>query len=69
MEQQGANHVIFETDSKSVDAIYNLHVGTSKFSPLICNKRVLLSNTNFVVKFIKRQANMVVHTLARAIIF
>jgi hypothetical protein len=27
---------------------------------------MLLANPNFVVKFIKRQANMVVHTLARA---
>jgi hypothetical protein len=28
----------------------------------------LCSNPNFVVKFIKRQANMVAHTLARAAI-
>jgi hypothetical protein len=28
----------------------------------------LMSNPNFVVKFIKRQANMVAHTLVRMII-
>ncbi|GAU27275.1 hypothetical protein TSUD_125560 [Trifolium subterraneum] len=70
VENQGVTHVIFETDSKSVvDAIYNFHGGSSEFSSIICNiKNALLSNPNFVVKFIKRQANMVAHTLARAAI-
>ncbi|KAK2388665.1 Ribonuclease H superfamily protein [Trifolium repens] len=70
MEQRGFTHVIFETDSKSVvDAIHNIHGGTSEFSSLISNvNRILLSKPNFVVKFIKRQANMVAHTLARAAI-
>ncbi|KAK2377645.1 hypothetical protein QL285_078296 [Trifolium repens] len=65
MEQQGITKVIFETDSKSVvDAIHNLHGGNSEFSSLIGNiKSILLSNQNFVVKFIKRHANMVAHTL------
>jgi hypothetical protein len=68
MEQHAVTRVIFETDSKSVvDAIHNLHGGTSEFSYLICNiKHILLSKPNFVVKFIKRQANMVAHTLAKA---
>jgi ribonuclease HI len=68
MQQQGLSQVIFETDSKSVvDAIHNIHGGASEFSSIICSiNRILLSNPNFVVKFIKRQANMVAHTLAKA---
>ncbi|CAJ2662609.1 unnamed protein product [Trifolium pratense] len=70
MEHRRLTHVIFETDSKSViDAIHNLHVGSSEFSATICNiKHIMLLNQNFVVKFVKRQANMVAHTLARAAI-
>jgi hypothetical protein len=52
-----------------VDAIHRLHGGSSEFSLLICHiNNMLLSNPNFKVKFIKRQANMVAHTLARAAI-
>jgi ribonuclease HI len=70
MEQNGFSHVIFETDSKNVvDAIHNLRLGISEFSSIICNIRNVLSqNQNFVVKFVKRQANMVAHNLARAAI-
>jgi ribonuclease HI len=70
MEQHGVSQVIFETDSKNVvDAIHNLRMGVSEFSSIICNIRhVLALNPNFVVKFIKRQANMVAHKLARAAI-
>jgi ribonuclease HI len=68
MENRGFTQVIFETDSKSVvDAIHSLRGGCSKFSSLINNIRnVLMLNSNFVVKFVKRQANMVAHSLARA---
>jgi ribonuclease HI len=68
MVSEGATQVIFETDSKCVvDAIHSLHSGSSEFSTIIRNvKCILLSNPNFMVKFIKRQANMVAHTLARA---
>jgi ribonuclease HI len=61
------SQVIFETDSKCVgDAIHALRVGTSEFSSLIHNiNNVLTTNSNFVVKFVKRQANMVAHSLAR----
>ncbi|GAU46165.1 hypothetical protein TSUD_301250 [Trifolium subterraneum] len=71
MEHQGITHVIFETDSNSVvDAINKLCAGTLEFSSLICNiKSMLMFNSNFVVKFIKRQANMVAHTLARTAIY
>jgi ribonuclease HI len=65
MEQKGLTHVIMETDSKSVvDAICNVRGGS--FLSQINN--ILLCNPNFKVKFIKRQANMVAHTLARAAI-
>jgi hypothetical protein len=50
-----------------VDVIHNIHGGASEFSSIICNiNSILLSNPNFVVKFIKRQTNMVAHTLAKA---
>jgi ribonuclease HI len=70
MENDRTTNIIFETDSKCVvDAISNLRSGTSEFSAIICNvKNILSSHPNFVVKFIKRQANMVAHTLARAVI-
>ncbi|XP_045828732.1 uncharacterized protein LOC123920515 [Trifolium pratense] len=67
LEQRGLTHVIIETDSKSVvDAISHLRGGSSEFSFISCNiKNILLCNPNFKVKFIKRQTNMVAHTLAR----
>jgi ribonuclease HI len=70
MEQQGVSHVIFESDSKSVvDAIHHLRGGTYEFSILISHiNNLLYRNPNFVVKFIKRQSNMVAHSLARAAI-
>jgi hypothetical protein len=69
MQQQGHSHVIFESDSKNVvDVIHNIHGGAFEFSSIICNiNRILLANPNFVVKFIRRQANMVAHTLAKAV--
>jgi ribonuclease HI len=70
MSQRGYSHVIFETDSKNVvDAIYHFRGGVSEFSSFVSNINSLLScNQNFMVKFVKRQANMVAHTLARAAI-
>jgi hypothetical protein len=53
-----------------VDAIHHFRGGSSEFSFIISNINNSLScNPNFMVKFIKRQANMVAHTLARAAIF
>ncbi|XP_045800209.1 uncharacterized protein LOC123894295 [Trifolium pratense] len=68
MEQKGLSHVLVETDSKSVvNAIQHLRDGHSQFSVLIRSiKNVLLLHPNFKVSFIKRQANMVAHTFARA---
>jgi ribonuclease HI len=70
MEQRHITNVIFETDSKSVvDAIQHFRGGNSEFSSLVFHIHNLLSfDQNFMVKFIKRQANMVAHALARAAI-
>jgi ribonuclease HI len=68
MQQKVFSQVIFETDCKGVvDAIHNIHGGVSEFSSIIFRiTSILLVNPNFVVKFIKRQANIVAHTLAKA---
>jgi ribonuclease HI len=68
LNQRGYSHVIFETDSKSVvDAIHHRRGGCSEISFIVNNIIHILScNQNFKVKFVKRQANMVAHTLARA---
>jgi ribonuclease HI len=70
LEQRRISNVIFKTDAKSVDdAIQYFRGGNSEFSLLVSNISNYLSNgQNFVVKFIKRQANMVAHSLARAAI-
>jgi hypothetical protein len=70
MEQRGYSHVVFETDSKSVvDAIHHFRGGSSEVSSIVSNIfNILYCNQNFLVKFVKRQANMVAHTFARAVI-
>ncbi|XP_058785019.1 uncharacterized protein LOC131659924 [Vicia villosa] len=59
--------VIFESDSqKVVQAIHSKHCGNSEFSLLILSIQSLLQlYVNFEVKFVKRQANMVAHSLAK----
>jgi ribonuclease HI len=61
MEERHITNVIFETDSKSVvDAIQHFHGGNSEFSSLVFHiNNLLVFGQNFMVKFIKRQANMV----------
>jgi hypothetical protein len=70
LQLRGITHVMIESDSKSlVDALHHLRGGNSEFSSLVSYiNTLLLSSPNFSVKFIKRQANMVAHTLARAAI-
>jgi ribonuclease HI len=70
MEQSGLTHVIIETDFKSVvDAFRYSRGGSSEFIFIISQiKNILCCNPTFEVKFIKRQANMVAHTLVRAAI-
>jgi ribonuclease HI len=66
MRQRGMSQVIFETDSKSVvDAIHHFRGCSSEFSFHICHINNILScNPNIDVEFIKRQANMIAHSLA-----
>jgi ribonuclease HI len=66
---RGQTFVTFESDSKLVvDAISSTQNGISEFSILISHIQSLLLRLHnyFEVKYIKRQANMVAHTLARA---
>ncbi|XP_058782551.1 uncharacterized protein LOC131656734 [Vicia villosa] len=59
---------IFESDSQQVvQALSSNTPGSSEFISIINSiKSLLLDFPNFEVKFIKRQANMVAHTLAKA---
>jgi ribonuclease HI len=68
--QCGLSQVIIETDSKGlVDAIQHIHVGNSEFSSIVCQiNNILLLNPNFLVRFVKRQANIIAHSLAKAAI-
>ncbi|XP_058775282.1 uncharacterized protein LOC131649539 [Vicia villosa] len=61
------DHVIFESDCQRVtQAIQSNHNGISEFSYIISSiKSLLTSFPNFEVKFVKRQANSVAHTLAK----
>ncbi|KAK2361157.1 hypothetical protein QL285_086341 [Trifolium repens] len=65
---RGLPYVIFESDSKLVvDAISSSQSGISEFSILIAHIQSLIRSHNyFEVKYVKRQANNVAHTLARA---
>jgi len=66
----GFQYVIFETNSKILsDAILQKKEDISEFGSIVTEINRLLSlNSNFVVKFIRRQTNMVAHSLARAAI-
>ncbi|GAU49043.1 hypothetical protein TSUD_237000 [Trifolium subterraneum] len=70
LSQRGFTNVLFETDSKNVaDAIRHMHNGVSEFSSIIHKIKCMLSfNSDFEVKSVRRQANMVAHTIARAAI-
>jgi ribonuclease HI len=61
-------YITFESDSQLVvGALHANHEGVSIFSIIISSiKNLLLLNSNFEVKFVKRQANLVAHQLARA---
>jgi ribonuclease HI len=65
---RGWTNVVFESDSKVVvDAVLSNHQGNSEWSSIVLAiKSLLRCNSNFEVKFTKRQANMAAHTLARA---
>jgi hypothetical protein len=65
---RGWSNIIFESDSKVViDVVLSKHQGNSEWSSLISSIKLLLQNhSNFEVKFTKRLANMVAHSLAMA---
>jgi hypothetical protein len=68
MIQRCLSRVIFESDSQIViDAILSRSHGVSEFSALITNiKSWLYLVASFEVKFVKRQANIIIHTLTSA---
>jgi hypothetical protein len=52
------------------EAIRTRHNGILEFSLIVADIiQIMLSCVNFEVKFVRRQANMVAHTLARTINF
>jgi hypothetical protein len=68
LQQRGFSNVIFETDAQNiVGAIRRRNIGVSEFSFIIHKiKCLLFLNPGFEVKPIRRQANMIAHTIARA---
>lgn len=63
------NNVTFESDSQLVvQVIHSKYLGRSEFSLIILSIKSLLHLfSNFEVKFIKRQADSVAHTLAKVV--
>jgi len=62
------NRVVFESDSSTiVQALSSLNHGDSELYANVSSIIYQLSlHSNFEVKFVRRQANMVAHTLVRA---
>jgi ribonuclease HI len=67
---KGWANIVFESDSKVVvEAIKANPKGSSELFSFISSIKALLQcNPNYEVKFVRRQANMAAHTLARAAI-
>ncbi|GAU48920.1 hypothetical protein TSUD_301750 [Trifolium subterraneum] len=65
---RGLNRVQFESDSKVlIEAIHMKRRGNSEFLSIVHDILSLMSSfINFDFKFVRRQANLVAHTLARA---
>ena len=62
------DRIVIESDSSTlVQALSSTGHGDSEFYAIVCSINYQLSlHFNFKVKFIRRQVNMVAHTLARA---
>lgn len=62
------DHVYIEMDSsRVVQGLNSLSMDASEYGFILSNCRQLFSNLpNFHVSFVKRQANLVAHSLARA---
>ncbi|GAU16577.1 hypothetical protein TSUD_168090 [Trifolium subterraneum] len=65
---RGLNRVQFESDSKVlIEVIHMQRRGNSEFLSIVHDILSLMSSfINFEVKFVRRQTNLVAHTLARA---
>ena len=65
----GLDRVQFESDSKVlIEAIHMKRRGNSEFLSIVCDILSFMSSfLNFEVKFVRRQTNLVAHTLARAV--
>jgi ribonuclease HI len=65
---KGWDKVVFETDSHTlVDRISDRSSGISEFNVIVSSiKPMLTLLSNFEVKFVRRQANMAAHSIARA---
>jgi ribonuclease HI len=66
--RNGWNCVVFESDSQTlVHSVVTNNDGISEFCAIVSSIKDKLSMlSNFEVKFVRRQANMVAHSLARA---
>jgi len=64
----GFHSVWFEIDRKLLaDALSSSTVPNTEFGDLVSQCRILLStNSDFTMSFVKRQANKVAHSIARA---
>jgi len=64
----GLQRVLFEIGSRSlVNALNTSNTPLNKFGDLVFQcKSLLLNNPDFVVPFVRRQANKVAHSIARA---
>ncbi|XP_024636515.1 uncharacterized protein [Medicago truncatula] len=64
----GMRDIMFETDSKILsDAIAAATIPINEFGDLVTHcRRLLLSRPDFVVSYVRRQANRVAHNIARA---
>lgn len=62
---------MFEIDSKVLsDALDTLSIFSNEFGELVSHCRsLLLSRNNFVVSYVRRQANKVAHSIAIASLF
>jgi hypothetical protein len=68
--RHGWDRVVFESDPHTlVHSTVTNNLGYSEFSAIVSsiNKNLLLLS-NFEIKFVRRQANMVAHTLEKAAI-
>lgn len=64
----GMHDIMFKTDSKILsDAIATTTIPINEFGDLVTQcRRLLLNRPDFVVSYVRRQANRVAHSIVRA---